>query len=260
MSSYVGRHRGPSTPLTSSLPVRGAATVGAVAAVGLAVPTAAQAAPSTTSTPASGATSSTSQAKLFDATVRWGDRGWIVIGIQKRLGIKADGVYGSKTYWAVRAYQRKQGLKVDGMVGKWTGRRLGLPGTYKTSYRTKKAASRSTSRSSTSTGSKIVNTAKKYYGVPYRYGGTTPSGFDCSGFTGYVYKKNGESLPRTAEQQRRGAWKTSNPKAGDLVFFGKPAYHVGIYAGKGQIIDAGSSGSKVRKRSIWTSAVTYGRY
>lgn len=105
-----------------------------------------------------------------------------------------------------------------------------------------------------------MSTAKSYIGTPYVYGGTTPSGFDCSGFTQYVFAQHGKSLPRTAEQQRQAATPVSNPQPGDLVFFGAPAYHMGIYAGNGQIIDAGSSGSTVKQRDIWTTAVTYGRF
>ena len=254
MTHYVGRHRAPATPLTSTLPVRGAVTLGSAAALGLAVPATATAAPSATET---ASTSETTSAARFNATVRAGDKGWIVRSIQRRLGIPVTGKYEMKTYYAVRHYQRDNGLTVDGMVGPWTGRKMGLPASYKTVKRTTStttAASRSTSRSS------IVSTAAQYYGTPYRYGGTTTSGFDCSGFTQFVYRKHGKSIPRTAEQQRRAAWKTSNPRPGDLVFFGAPAYHVGIYAGSGKIIDAGRSGSSVTKRSIWTSSVTYGRF
>lgn len=56
------------------------------------------------------------------------------------------------------------------------------------------------------------------------------TGFDCSGFTQYVFGKVGISLPRTAEQQRQFVTPVSNPQPGDLVFFGAPACHLGIYA------------------------------
>ena len=54
----------------------------------------------------------------------------------------------------------------------------------------------------------------------YSYGGTSPAGFDCSGFTAYVFRQVGISLPRTAEQQRQAVTRVSNPQPGDLVFFG----------------------------------------
>ncbi len=106
----------------------------------------------------------------------------------------------------------------------------------------------------------VLAIAAQYAGLPYKYGGTSPStGFDCSGFTSYVFRQVGKSLPRTAEAQRQAATPVSNPQPGDLVFFGAPAYHVGIYAGNNMMWDSPRTGSVVSKRSIWTSAVTYGR-
>lgn len=98
-----------------------------------------------------------------------------------------------------------------------------------------------------STASKIVATAKQYIGVPYVWGGTSPSGFDCSGFTQYVFKKHGISLPRTTDLQYKvGTYVSkSNLRIGDLVFL-KNTYregisHVGIYVGDGKMIHASSS-------------------
>lgn len=84
-------------------------------------------------------------------------------------------------------------------------------------------------------------TAKKHLGVPYVWGGTTPKGFDCSGFTQYVYKEQGINLPRVAaDQSRVGTTVSLNQiKAGDLLFFsmkGKEIDHVGIYSGIGTFI------------------------
>jgi cell wall-associated NlpC family hydrolase len=106
----------------------------------------------------------------------------------------------------------------------------------------------------------VLAIAAQYEGLMYSYGGTSPStGFDCSGFTQYVFSKVGISLPRTAEQQRNATTRVSNPQPGDLVFFGSPAYHVGIYAGNGMMWDSPRSGKAVALRSIWSSNVTYGR-
>ncbi|MDQ6714737.1 MAG: C40 family peptidase, partial [Actinomycetota bacterium] len=92
-------------------------------------------------------------------------------------------------------------------------------------------------------------------------GGTTPSGFDCSGYTSYVFREAGISLPRTAEAQRQAATPVSNPQPGDLIFFGYPAYHVGIYAGPGKLYDSPRTGSYSGLKSIWTSKdVSYGRF
>lgn len=106
----------------------------------------------------------------------------------------------------------------------------------------------------------VLAIAAQYEGLMYSYGGTSPStGFDCSGFTQYVFSKVGISLPRTAEAQRQATTRVSNPQPGDLVFFGSPAYHVGIYAGNGKMWDSPRSGKAVALRSIWSSSVTYGR-
>ena len=106
----------------------------------------------------------------------------------------------------------------------------------------------------------VLAIAAQYQGLMYSYGGTSPStGFDCSGFTAYVFRQVGISLPRTAEEQRQAVSPVSNPQPGDLVFFGSPAYHVGIYAGNGMMWDSPRSGKAVDLRSIWSGNVTYGR-
>ncbi|NAZ87953.1 C40 family peptidase, partial [Kineococcus indalonis] len=98
---------------------------------------------------------------------------------------------------------------------------------------------------------------------PYVYGGTTPAGFDCSGYTSYVMRQVGVSLPRTANAQLGASQRISRAQAvpGDLVFFtdGGRAYHVGIFAGGNQMWDAPRAGKPVQLRSIWSSAVTFGR-
>jgi len=105
----------------------------------------------------------------------------------------------------------------------------------------------------------VLGIAASLAGIYYVYGGTTTAGFDCSGFTQYVFNKVGVSLPRTAEQQRQATTPVSDPQPGDLVFFGAPAYHNGIYAGDGMMWDSPRSGKAVAKRAIWSSTVTYGR-
>ena len=94
---------------------------------------------------------------------------------------------------------------------------------------------------------KVIHEGKKYIGTKYRYGGTTPKGFDCSGFIGFTYKKaTGRTLPRTAAQMYKTGKPVSkaNLKKGDLVFFStvkKGASHAGIYIGNNQFIHASSS-------------------
>lgn len=101
--------------------------------------------------------------------------------------------------------------------------------------------------SSSSKADSIIATAKKYIGVPYKWAGSTPSGFDCSGFVQYVFKAHGISLNRTAASQyKHGTFVSkSNLQPGDLVFF-QNTYkagisHVGIYIGDGKFIHSSSS-------------------
>jgi cell wall-associated NlpC family hydrolase len=106
---------------------------------------------------------------------------------------------------------------------------------------------------------KLVSTAKRYIGVRYKRGGTSPkTGFDCSGFTRYVYEAAGKSIPRTSSAQRHAGKTVSRAKArpGDLVWF-TDFHHVAIYAGNGYIIDSPKAGKKVAKRKLWTSHVKY---
>ncbi len=99
-------------------------------------------------------------------------------------------------------------------------------------------------------GDRIVITARRYLGVPYRYGGTTPRGFDCSGFVYYVYRKSGMPVKRNMASQYREGKRVSKHRLqpGDLVFFqtsGRRVSHVGIYAGSGRFIHAPRTGKSV---------------
>ena len=106
----------------------------------------------------------------------------------------------------------------------------------------------------------IINTAKSFLGTPYVWGGTTPSGFDCSGFTQYVLAQNGKSIPRTSQEQFASgqAVDKSQLQAGDLVFYGNgEATHVGIYEGNNKIIHSPHTGDVVKESDFstyWTSA------
>ena len=136
----------------------------------------------------------------------------------------ATGYFGNLTKQAVTAYQSDNYLRVDGIVGHATAREIKVD--------------------------KIIKNAKQYLGVPYVWGGTSPSGFDCSGFTHYVFLKNGITIPRTsALQYNEGTWVSKDQlRPGDLVFFTtyKPGpSHVGIYIGNGQFVHASSGAEQV---------------
>ena len=105
----------------------------------------------------------------------------------------------------------------------------------------------------------VLAIAAQFAGLPYVYGGSTPAGFDCSGFTMYVFGKAGISLPRTAAAQQAAVTPVSDPQPGDLVFFGSPAWHVGIYAGNGMMWDSPRTGSVVSKRPVFGGVSGYGR-
>lgn len=114
----------------------------------------------------------------------------------------------------------------------------------------KNASSSSYSRGSSSSASSnaVVAYASNFLGTPYEWGGNGPSSFDCSGFTCYVFAHFGISLPRIAsDQQSVGTAVSSDDlQPGDLVFFGSPAHHVGIYVGNGCYIHAPKTGDVVK--------------
>ena len=109
-----------------------------------------------------------------------------------------------------------------------------------------------------SSAARVLGTADDYLGTRYVWGGTTPSGFDCSGFTQYVFARHGVSLPRTSRQQAQVGtsitpdWRAVN--AGDLVMFADDGRisHVAIYAGRNRIIHSTSSGGGVRYDDLST--------
>ena len=121
---------------------------------------------------------------------------------------------------------------------------------------------------SASSNSDIVDTAKQYLGTRYVYGGASPSGFDCSGYTMYVYSQHGYSLPHSATSQWQSGLGTrvysiAELEPGDLVFFndpsrnaGKACSHAGIYIGDGKHIHASSS----RSGGVIISDLTSGYY
>lgn len=144
----------------------------------------------------------------------------------------------------------------------------GVDGYIRSDYLTMCGSSASAAGSLGSSASDVVSFAKQYLGTRYVYGGSSPSGFDCSGFTMYIYKNFGYSLPHTATGQWQSGYGTriyniSELQPGDLVFFcdpsrsnGKACSHAGIYVGNGQHIHASSS----RSGGVIISDLTSGYY
>lgn len=98
----------------------------------------------------------------------------------------------------------------------------------------------------------LVSIAKRYLGAPYRWAASGPNAFDCSGFTMFVYRQVGVSLPHSSRAQihRGERVSRSDLQPGDLVFFGSPIHHVGMYVGGGQMIHAPHTGDVVKISSI----------
>lgn len=172
------------------------------------------------------------------ASFQRGDDGQEVVAIQKRLVELSysinniDGDFGPETENAVKRFQTDRGLEVDGVIG---------PDTYRALMNKEMPPNRSNS-----VVRNILRAAYSVIGTPYVFGGTSPYGFDCSGFTQYAFARAGIYLPRTADAQLYAGRQISmnQLRPGDLIFFTtyEPgASHCGIYVGNGNFIHAGSS-------------------
>lgn len=182
------------------------------------------------------------------SVIKFGSRGATVTELQNLLKASGvfpyavDGIFGSQTLAAVKRFQLQQGLTVDGIVGSQTWAKLRspdkppTPGNGKNSSKSEKNSSFNVMQ--------LIADAGALRGSPYVWGGTTPSGFDCSGFLVYVFKKQGVNIPRTVAQQWNFGKSVSKPSVGDIVFFetykSGPS-HNGIYVGNNQFIHSGTS-------------------
>lgn len=170
---------------------------------------------------------------------RVGDQGSEIAEIQGRLvalgyDVMADGDFGLATVEAIKEFQRSHGINADGLIG---------PATYAALLGRDMP---DISRGANYIARRIISSAMDYMGVPYVFGGTTPYGFDCSGYVQYVFANAGVSLPRTADVQYEEGTPISTAELvpGDLVFFTTYTYgasHVGIYVGDSNFIHASSS-------------------
>lgn len=172
------------------------------------------------------------------AAFQVGDQGKEVAEIQAQLvevgyDVSADGDFGPATKEAIKSFQKSQGLEVDGIVG---------PSTY---YALMGRSMPVVSRGNNYASRRMISTAMGFLGTPYVWGGTSPSGFDCSCFVQYIYATAGISVPRTADVQFDVGEPVSidSLRPGDAVFFStyEPGpSHVGIYIGDGNFIHASS--------------------
>ena len=130
------------------------------------------------------------------------------------------------------------------------------------------ASSGSTKPAVADRGDAAAALAAKMVGKPYKYGGASPSGFDCSGLVYYSFKQAGVALPHNTTQQRAASRlvKVADLRRGDLLFFdqeGKKHGHVGIYLGEGRFVHAPSSGKSVRSDALsnpyWKKHLTEAR-
>jgi cell wall-associated NlpC family hydrolase len=110
-------------------------------------------------------------------------------------------------------------------------------------------------------GDAVVKAAMVFEGVPYRWGGESPDGFDCSGLVQYVFGRHGVDLPRVAKDQARAGVPVAvaDLRPGDLVFFGSPVDHVGISAGGDKMVVAPKTGDVVKVQTFDPDTVTAAR-
>lgn len=184
--------------------------------------------------------------------LKFGSRGAEVMQLQTRLKNLGYFTYpmvtdyfGTVTEESVEKFQKANGLAVTGIVTSSV-----LDKILEVEEKEVKQPSKSRNQITIN----VIANASEVMGVPYQWGGTTTSGFDCSGFIQYVFAKEGVQLPRTTAQMWNATTSVSKPAVGDLVFFETytdgPS-HLGIYLGNNEFVHSGSS------TGVTVSNITY---
>lgn len=218
------------------------------------------------------------------AVLSQGDTGPAVAVLETALQQPVDGQFSAATGQALSAAQQSAGLEATGTTDRKTWRALKLTGTpvctpgsntpplpkdykaqQKVRRRVAKLAAALMQQPGTTT-DKVALTAVKYakrqIGKPYQYGAAGPDAFDCSGLQMASYLHAGLTLPRVAADQYAGSGPTyslDQAQAGDLLFFASDVtqpstiYHVAMYVGGGQVLDAPHTGASVEERQLWTT-------
>lgn len=174
------------------------------------------------------------------ASMGIGDRGDEVLAVQKQLVAKGfsvgdlDGRFGLKTENAVKSFQYENKLEMTGELDKASYLLL----------MNQELPDRFSGSGNISLVRRLVSSVMSFLGVPYVFGGVSPSGFDCSGFIQYVFASAGIVLPRLADEQYFATARVERLRVGDLVFFETycpGVSHVGMYLGNNEFIHASSN-------------------